>query len=173
MAERGGSLAGLTVLEIGAGNGLCSLVAATLGANSVATDISIEALELIEMAADTSATSARLSTALFNMCLVNEPLPQADIVVIADLLYEKSLAFGAAARVAEAASRGTMVLVGTDPYREHRGTFVAEVERLAGLARSKPSLCEIQGKVRYPVLGGYSGRLSLVKVSSILLWRYL
>lgn len=53
VSDRGGSLSGLTVLELGAGNGLCSFVAAHLGCKVAhATDISAHALELIAAAAD-------------------------------------------------------------------------------------------------------------------------
>lgn len=47
----------------------------------------------------------------------SKPLPPADIVLIADLLYDKALAVAVGKRVCEAYKRGSLVIVGNSPSR--------------------------------------------------------
>ena len=119
-------------LELGCGNGLTSLTAAALGCEDVlATDVSDRALQLTRVAADHAGFGDAIRTAPFDVLsdgggsgggsgsgaamkgLGSKEeagegrgggmLPPADVVVVADLLYEPSLAAGVAARVVEAA----------------------------------------------------------------------
>ena len=117
-----------TILEIGAGNGLCSIAAALTGARVLATDISPLALTLLKAAAVDQDCSSRIKIATFDICS-SAALPPADIVLVADLLYDSTLAFHAARRVLEAAERGSEVIVGGDPKRAARQTFL---DHLAG-----------------------------------------
>ena len=122
-------LEGKSVLELGCGNGLCSLAAAASGAASVlATDLSADALGLTADAAK----AAQLPVATAELDLGGpEPLPPADLVVAADLLYDEALAALVAARVAEAMRRGSTVLVGSDLQRGPRHGFLAKLRELA------------------------------------------
>lgn len=120
-------------LELGCGNGLASLTAAALGCEDVlATDVSDRALGLTRVAADHGGFREAVRTARFDVLSYGARsgagsggsgaarkgmgskeeaeegqggglLPPADVVVVADLLYEPSLAAGVAARVVEAA----------------------------------------------------------------------
>ena len=110
-----------TVLELGTGTGLVSLTAALSGAKSVlATDYSLFSLSLVEKARDLQQppiAAGILTTQYFDIKDLNVPLPPADVVVIADLLYDKGLAVAAGKRVCEAYKRGSMVIVGNSPGR--------------------------------------------------------
>ena len=110
-----------TVLELGTGTGLVSLTAALSGAKSVlATDYSLFSLSLVEKARDLQhvpISAGILTTSYFDIKDLNVPLPPADIVVIADLLYDKGLAVAAGKRVCEAYKRGSLVIVGNSPGR--------------------------------------------------------
>ena len=110
-----------TVLELGAGTGLVSLTAALSGAKGVlATDYSLFSLSLVEKARDLQhvpISAGILTTSYFDIKDLNVPLPPADIVVIADLLYDKGLAVAAGKRVCEAYKRGSLVIVGNSPGR--------------------------------------------------------
>ena len=93
MAEKR-SYAGWSVLELGAGTGLCSLAAAAAGATAVATDYRDEPLDLLRAAADHNArrlglVKLPLSTHRFDITDLATPLPQVQgphVVVAADLL---------------------------------------------------------------------------------------
>ncbi len=124
-------LAGKRVLEIGCGTGLVSLVAARHGARVIATDIDAGALALLRRAADHAGFT--VDTALFDVAGV-EPLPQADVVVVADLLYEAELADAAARRALEAKRAGAVVVVG-DPGRVFRPRFARLLEEGGVIAR--------------------------------------
>jgi predicted nicotinamide N-methyase len=118
-------LAGVRVLELGAGCGLVSLACARRGADALATDLDDDALALLSEAARRQGLAVR--TRRFDVTTV-EPLPPTDIVVLADVLYEETLAAAAGRRAREALAMGATVLVG-DPGRVFRRAFVANVER--------------------------------------------
>ncbi len=119
----------LTILELGAGTGLVSIAAAVAGVPNIkATDYEKIPLKLLEFAAknlnnipDSSSSEERLSskieTFLFDICDENTPLPSADIVVAADIMYEPKTGIAMAHRVIEALRNGSRVIVGCSPGR--------------------------------------------------------
>lgn len=110
---------GQTVVDAGAGTGLVALTAARLGARVIALDHDPFALRLIDLAA----ADQRLTVETRRFDLEGtSPLPRADLVVLADLLYDPDLARAAALRAAEALQHGASVLVG-DPDRVGRDVF--------------------------------------------------
>lgn len=116
---------GERVLDLGAGTGLAALAAARLGAHAIALDHDPFSLRLIALAAEHQ--GAEVETRRFDLHS-EEPLPPADVVVLADLLYDAALARSAARRVAEAADRGSRVVVG-DPGRLARAEFLRVLAR--------------------------------------------
>lgn len=126
LAACGSTLGTLRVVDVGAGTGLCSLLAAAHGAEVLALDHDDLTLALVEESARRSGLA--VATSRFDLAAA-EPLPEADLFIFADLLYEQGLARLAATRVCEVVSRGRRALVG-DPGREFRTTFVDEAARL-------------------------------------------
>jgi predicted nicotinamide N-methyase len=85
----GVELGGLRVLELGCGLGLPSLAAAVRGAHVLATDWSDDAIELLRRNGERNGVSVRLARVRWSE---PEPLLRAgpwDLVLGADLLYEK------------------------------------------------------------------------------------
>ena len=120
IAARDG-VAGLRILELGAGTGLASAAAARLGADVVATDVSDISLELLRRAADGTFDVRRLD---FTDADAVAALGDFDIIVAADTLYEEAIA-RATARVVRA-SRGACIVV--DPGRpDGRRAFLDEL----------------------------------------------
>ena len=66
-----------------------------------------------------------------------EPLPAADVVIAADVLYLSQLTRSVAGRVVEAAERGSLVLL-TDSRSTHREDLLAELMRRDHAARFEP-----------------------------------
>ena len=140
---------GLTILELGAGTGLVSIVAAMGGAKSViATDYEPIPLKLLTYAAQhlnptscedhehgKSACSQRnltsiVQTSYFDMCDFKTPLPNADIVVAADIMYEPKTGKAMARRTMEALKQNSRVIIGDSPGRPGRPAFLKELEQL-------------------------------------------
>ena len=114
-------LRNLTVLELGTGTGLVALSALYGGAKAViATDYNMLTLKLLEKALNLQETPPPLgvlSTQFFDVKDFSIPLPEADIVVIADLLYDKKLAYAVGKRICEAHQRNYHIIVGNSPGR--------------------------------------------------------
>jgi predicted nicotinamide N-methyase len=125
-------LSGLTILELGTGTGLVSIAAAIGGAGRIiATDYESVPLKLIAYAAEKlNGNSLTIETSLLDMCDNSIPLPSADIVVAADVMYEPITGTAVALRTVEALRRGSRVLVGDSPGRAGRPAFLAELSRL-------------------------------------------
>lgn len=141
--------AGVRVVDAGAGTGLCALTAARLGATSLALDHDVGALERIRGAA--AAQGLEVATARFEL-FGPDPLPAADVVVFADVLYEVALARAVAGRVAEAVNRGARVVVG-DPGRVGRPEFERELSRLGVNASFRDVEVRLPGERRASVVG--------------------
>lgn len=144
----------LRVLELGCGNGLCSLTAASRGATVIASDVSKVALNLMSTAAESQGLDIEALT--FDLGS-SAALPDAELIVVGDLLYDASLAVLVANRVAEATNRGTWVVVGTHKLAG-RETFLKRLSALTtrgnGAAGERPALAEftVQGAVKSPAL---------------------
>jgi predicted nicotinamide N-methyase len=139
-----------TVLEIGAGTGLVSITAALGGAKYViATDYEPIPLTLLRYAATTLngvqctdekcqqennsmvETNCTIQTQILDLRNLTEPLPPADIVVAADVLYESATGIALAHRALEAYQRGSRFIVGDSPGRPGRIPFLNELKRIA------------------------------------------
>jgi predicted nicotinamide N-methyase len=101
------------VLDLGSGTGLATLTAAYLGAYATAYDHDRFALRLIEEAAHLQ--GLEVETIHFDLHS-SEPLPPADLMIAADLLYDYDLAHAVARRVVEQVRSGGSALV-ADPGR--------------------------------------------------------
>ena len=121
------NLAGLQVLECGAGTGLVSLALASRGASVLATDVDNNALRLVEMAAKEQGLTAKLRTATYDICSA-QPLPQCDILVAADLTYSEKLADACARRCDEVIRAGGRAVI-ADPRRPFRHVFHESLKR--------------------------------------------
>ena len=141
LVKNGKSLKDITILELGTGTGLVSLAAALGGVSKImATDYENVPLQLLEFAAkhinhngdsdnsdnNQSSTSdkderqkklSNIETFLFDICDHDTPLPAADIVVAADIMYEPKTGTAMAYRVVEALKCGSRVIVGCSPGR--------------------------------------------------------
>lgn len=116
---------GATVLDLGAGTGLVSLTAAHLGARAVAYDHDEFALRLVDEAARLQ--GYELETVHFDLHSP-DPLPPADLVLVADLCYDQELALAVARRVIDQVERGGVALV-ADPGRVAITDFLGYLDR--------------------------------------------
>jgi len=145
IAARDG-VAGLRILELGAGTGLASAAAARLGADVVATDVSDISLELLRRAAADGAFDVQLLD--FTDSDAVAALGDFDIIVAADTLYEEAIA-RATARVVRA-SRGACIVV--DPGRpDGRRAFLDELD---GLGRFEPVAVSAEELSAFPLGAG-------------------
>jgi predicted nicotinamide N-methyase len=123
------------LLELGTGTGLVALAASASNkfASVLATDYETVPLELLDAAYKLNQNddiTTPVFTSLFDICNLSEPLPPADIVCAADILYEKRTGVALARRVIEALERGSRVVIGCSPGRPGRPAFLEELQRL-------------------------------------------
>lgn len=122
-----------TILELGTGTGLVSIALAMGGAKHVlATDYEPLALKLTQYAAETfhPKVTKVLDTRILDMCDYEDPLPQVDLVVAADIMYEPKTGIGMAHRAVEALKNGSRVIVGDSPGRPGRPAFLKALKEL-------------------------------------------
>lgn len=99
---------GLTMLDLGSGSGVAAIAAAIAGARSV------EAADIDSFAREAIAANAALNAVQIRILphdLVGEA-PRWDVILAADLWYERFLAGRVTAWLTNAASQGTRVLLG-------------------------------------------------------------
>ena len=124
-----------TLLELGTGTGLVALAAARAGYGRViATDYETVPLKLLEYSAaklnGNEDLNSRIETAKLDICDFDTPLPDADIVCAADIMYEPKTGRATAHRTVEALKRGSRVVIGCSPGRPGRPAFLEELKKL-------------------------------------------
>lgn len=108
-------VAAKTVLDLGAGSGLCAIAAARAGAIHVrAVDVDPYCGEAVALNAEANGVVVEFALA----DLLGEPAPDVDVILAGDVCYEEPFADRALAWLAEAYRRGVTVLIG-DPSRSH------------------------------------------------------
>ena len=118
-------VAGLSVVELGCGLGVPSLVAARAGATVLATDADEEALELLHRNAranELGLASARADWAAADATVARGPF---DLVLAADVLYERP----AVAHLLSLLPRLAPEAWVADPGRPAAGAFLEQAER--------------------------------------------
>ena len=125
-----------SLLELGTGTGLVALAASVSNKYSTihATDYEIVPLKLLDAAQKLNSNQndckTSISTSLFDICDLSTPMPPADIICAADILYEKKTGIALAKRTIEALERGSRVVIGCSPGRPGRPAFIEELQRL-------------------------------------------
>lgn len=128
LASHAAAFDGTTVLECGAGTGLCALtLAAVSTAHVIASDHDEAGLALLARSAEAQSLGERLRTCTLDVCGAS-PLPPADWLVASDVLYTPQLADALARRCLEMLARGGRAIV-ADPGRPSRRRFQALIER--------------------------------------------
>lgn len=144
-----GALAGRRVVDVGTGCGVVALVAARLGAEVLALDHDELALRLTSEAAKEQGLD--VTTRRFDVA-GSEALPEADVMVFADLLYEEELAEAVARRVVEARALGAEVYV-ADPGRVFRARFLAALSAAGTVASFRTVAVHVPGAERSSEVG--------------------
>lgn len=144
-----GTLVGTRVVDVGAGVGLCSLVAAKLGADVIALDHDATSRELLTLAAEQQGLVVDARD--FDIYGA-DPVPGGDLVLFADLLYETPLARATARRVADVVRRGSEVLVG-DPDRIGRQDFLQDLEKHGFTAAFETTRVDVPGDAQPQQVG--------------------
>lgn len=168
-----------TLVELGCGTGLVSIVAAAMnGAHVVATDVSPLALSLVQEGWKETTRLERsdrikgtLETRIFDI-MSSEPLPiqitegtQA-IVVATAMLYQPQLAQALARRVAQAFEKGAWIIVGDDDTGNiAREFFQAQLESLLGDAILSDDVWT-ETTVKCPELGWTQKNVRILQLNS-------
>lgn len=131
MVHHKAQVANKTVLVLGAGTGVEAQCAALLGASKViAIDISPLALQLLEFGAEEAGVGDIVEPLLFDL-FSKQSLPDCDILVAADVLYNEVLAQQIGKRVTEAlCRRSPPALLITDSQRFHGTDFLGQVNQV-------------------------------------------
>ena len=109
-------VSGRAVLDLGAGSGLAGLAAKKAGARS-ALAADIDPVALVAARLNAEANQCRIETTGEDL-LAAPGGPQANVILVGDLFYERELAKKVLAFIATAAARGALVFVG-DPQRSY------------------------------------------------------
>jgi predicted nicotinamide N-methyase len=120
--------AGQSLLELGCGVGLPSLVAAAAGFKVLATDYYAEALEFTEANAERNGL-AGVDTRLVDWRRLPDDLGRFDVILAADVLYEKPQAALVAGVLDRCLAPGGWALV-SDPGRRTADAFAAACDEL-------------------------------------------
>jgi len=130
LAEHKEEIYNSTVLILGAGTGVEAQASAMLGARRViATDISKLTLKLLKYGADQAGLGGIIEPLQFDL-YSDESLPECDIVVAADVLYNEELAKQIGVRCIEVLKRpNSPKLVVTDSQRFHGTDFLEDVNK--------------------------------------------
>ena len=131
LVKRQDSVQNSTVLVLGAGTGVEVQTAALLGASKViALDISKLTLKLLRFGAEQAGVGNIVETVLFDL-FSGEKLPDCDILVAADVLYNEDLSQQIGKRVIEVLSRDhPPALLITDSQRFHGTDFTEDVNEI-------------------------------------------
>jgi len=108
-------VAGKSVVDIGAGSGLVAIAAARAGARSVLA-LDLDPLAVAAIGLNAAVNGVEISVSSQDMLSVTPP--QADVLLVGDLFYERELAGRVLALIDAAVERGSDVLVG-DPRRSY------------------------------------------------------
>lgn len=120
--DRPETVRGKRVIDLASGSGLVAIAAIKAGAAHVlAADIDGFALEAIALNAGLNGVALDISSE----DLLESGFPDADVILVGDLFYEKTLAECCLAKLVEALRRGSQVLIG-DPGRSYlpRGRLI-------------------------------------------------
>jgi predicted nicotinamide N-methyase len=125
VAQRGEDLRGRRVVELGCGLAVPSIAAARAGAAVLATDVSDEALTLVERNAREH--SARVETAIVDWAEPDELVGRAsfDLVLAADVLYERASVAPLLSLIPRLAPEAWLA----HPGRPAAGAFVEQASR--------------------------------------------
>ena len=115
LGEHPAEVAGLRVLDFGAGSGLVAIAAAQAGAAEV---IAADIDPFAEAAVGLNARANGVHLGFVRRDLLGEAVPDVDVLLAADTWYEGPLAERVLPWLRSAASRGIRVLVG-DPGRRY------------------------------------------------------
>ncbi|KAG9390758.1 Nicotinamide N-methyltransferase-like [Carpediemonas membranifera] len=126
-------LDGLTVLELGSGTGVCSIIAAKAGATAIATDLAL-ALSRIESNAEQNDVADRVQATALDWCVPREELdsllatlPEPAIVLAADCVYAPDLCAPLATVLEMIAQRwSSRIIVASSKRREETQEMFAQ-----------------------------------------------
>eukprot|EP01039_Chlorochromonas_danica_P011119 gene11119-12387_t len=145
-------LRGRTIVDLGCGTGLLSILCASMGGNVRALDYNQFSLHLTRLGYEKYCGQQDLPQErygsmcyeLFDMMDFTQSLPACDLLLMSDILYMESIAVGAARRAMEALEKYNATVVVTDPGRSTAPFFVSEVCR--GLRGSSWQGKEVQAE---------------------------